>query len=875
MRKILTIFALIVLISSSSYALMPSVNAAEVSNQQKGLTVLSDVLGLTLADYNTTVQIYPTDSYLGVIPQEIIRYRLEAPSNTMDVLYTFADGRPRMIQVLENKGTPYLAKTTSDVLEMTKSILNKYEGYSKSQYYTELLSMIEDTKSNENSTIISENTKLEITTIDNTSTFRWTYIANGVEAPDKCVVLHYQDGFLGYFIDNWSIYNIGSTDLSLSEDQAIEIAMKAAAKFSWKIGTGENAFEVKDFNVTQAMVRQTVFISPIYTETARDQDPLTLYPIRHVWVSLDKFYPGNVYGIEVYIWADTQEVCHIQERVSTIDPQLVASFNDERDKSLTYQAATGSQANSPIMQMLLPATAIIMLGTVPMLLIKKKNFAKRRHFKISGALLCLLLTATMFFSISAVSAEPTRRALVWGSESTGAYDAGLGSSTRKTQGEVNLQRQLSQYISDYFRNDGYTASNYQGTGSIKAQILNNITNSQQYYSKTAVIDFNHGVGNTFNFSGGTLNEFHYMFEDNIGTWDGTQWNVQNGVYDNEIFPRTANGKAFFVFINTCLSAGINATVGTYQLDPPQGMVNDAQGQPTDRARGMPYAWTHRTVYWKGYQDFNTNNHISLFGYAGGANGADNGAFCYIGFPYGSAALDQTVQEGSAVKYWLWVQDFLYRALSFEITINQALDYASQNRYSRSFGETDLYTNFDAIWPMWNTETQQWDDDGFPDSTMAVYGNGNIRLYEYFVHSPYVSSSSYGSGSVSNQNGFTGAQPDGSYTRLRAVNVNDQAGIIGSMGYSGANLANGHIWIYGYSSGYTSRLRMYASYYSDSGWQPIRDVYVGPGGAHWIDCGSYATNFRYISFAVYRQSSGDYSNDIYLDTVLVLPPLPNP
>ncbi|MFA7398737.1 MAG: hypothetical protein WC046_09665, partial [Candidatus Bathyarchaeia archaeon] len=229
MRKILTIFALIVLISSSSYALMPSVNAAEVSNQQKGLTVLSDVLGLTLADYNTTVQIYPTDSYLGVIPQEIIRYRLEAPSNTMDVLYTFADGRPRMIQVLENKGTPYLAKTTSDVLEMTKSILNKYEGYSKSQYYTELLSMIEDTKSNENSTIISENTKLEITTIDNTSTFRWTYIANGVEAPDKCVVLHYQDGFLGYFIDNWSIYNIGSTDLSLSEDQAIEIAMKAAA----------------------------------------------------------------------------------------------------------------------------------------------------------------------------------------------------------------------------------------------------------------------------------------------------------------------------------------------------------------------------------------------------------------------------------------------------------------------------------------------------------------------------------------------------------------------------------------------------------------------------------------------------------------------
>ncbi|NLB77070.1 MAG: hypothetical protein GX799_11520 [Crenarchaeota archaeon] len=63
-----------------------------------------------------------------------------------------------------------------------------------------------------------------------------------------------------------------------------------------------------------------------------------------------------------------------------------------------------------------------------------------------------------------------------------------------------------------------------------------------------------------------------------------------------------------------------------------------------------------------------------------------------------------------------------------------------------------------------------------------------------------------------------------------------------------------------------------SYYSDSGWQHVQDVYVSPGGPRWIDCGNYASNFRYISFAVYRQSSGDYSNDIYLDSVVVIPPI---
>ena len=215
--------------------------------------------------------------------------------------------------------------------------------------------------------------------------------------------------------------------------------------------------------------------------------------------------------------------------------------------------------------------------------------------------------------------------------------------------QQDAKLQTSNTIYNYFRNNGYIASNYQGAGSIKAQILYNISAAETNYDHVAVVDFDHGVGNPLNFSG-SLNEFHYMFEDNIGTYANGVWNPSNGVYDYEIY-NNSTGDTFFAFINACLSANINNTVGTYNST--QGLVQGV------RARGMPFAWTHRLVNWKGFANFSSTNHISLFGYSD----ADSSSYCYIGFPYGSAALNQTITGISPI-YATWVQNFFYYALSF-------------------------------------------------------------------------------------------------------------------------------------------------------------------------------------------------------------------
>lgn len=649
-RKLLfiTVFLTILLSSSSYAALIPNVHAAEPSTQEKisvsipkvnmttsaiqekGLPILSNVLGLDLAKYATTSQECPQDSYMGVVPEENVRYALESNGSKLDMLYTFANGNLRMIHVLESEGSPFMTKSVNGMVEMAQGFLSNYQSYSGNSFYGGLGSMLDKVDANKNLTITSGNVKLEVNASEGSTIFRWTYTYNGIGAPDKCVALCYENGFLKYFIDNWDLYKIGSTTVNLSEKEAIDIAMERARTFSWNMGSGNATVKIMNFKVTNAMIWENVFCSNLYADEARSEDPLMLYPVRHVWVSLDKFYPGNVYGIEVYLWADTKDVAHIQERFSTLDPpaDLVATMNDFTVEPLSDQVSVGeAKSNSmSLVWVALPAFAAVTLGAIPVWFLhsKKKNLP-RRIFKIGGILLCLLMSSTMLLtSISVVNAESTRRALIWGSTSAGAPNPPYGSSWRKTPDEIYRQGVTSNTISNYFRDDGYITNNYQGNGSIKAQILTNLSYSETNYANVAAVDFDHGVGRSDYL--GDYGKFHYMFEDNIGTVTGPPNNQQqhpeNGVYDMDVYKNTTD-KTFFALINTCASANL-----------------DYQNYNGGKAQGMPYAWTHRYVGPQAGSGANLS--INGYGYP------DNSLFCYLGFPSGSAVSSDDIWNCSNI-----------------------------------------------------------------------------------------------------------------------------------------------------------------------------------------------------------------------------------
>jgi hypothetical protein len=224
-----------------------------------------------------------------------------------------------------------------------------------------------------------------------------------------------------------------------------------------------------------------------------------------------------------------------------------------------------------------------------------------------------------------------------------------------------------------------------------------------------------------------------MFEDDWGTLVGgpsdytVDWN--HGVYDMDIYEAFSAGNVHFALINTCLSANTELF----------GQGFSSSGHPL----GMPFAFTHRLV---GYVPAGSNSSLmSNDGY----NRPDAFPQCYIGFPFGSAALDQHISyNGNWQPWYQWVVFFCYMAFNFDVSVNEALDWACSTQWGCPFfGVSPLQEEgFTAIWPVWDDTDKAFTENNHraqgPKSTLAVYGNGNIHLKNFqanpIVTYPYVS-----------------------------------------------------------------------------------------------------------------------------------------
>ena len=581
-RKLLFITVLLtILLSSSAYAtLIPNAHAANITIQQKGLTIINDAVGLDLTRYTTIAKKYPQDSYFGVVPEENVGYNLESDESKLKLLCTFTGGALHILHVLEREGSPHMTKSATNVIEMTKDFLGSYQSYSGNTFYWELASMLDRIDANKNLTKTSGNIKLEATITAEYTTFEWSYTFDGVNAASKCVALCYKNGFLKYFVDTWNLYPVGSTAVNLSEAEAVAIAMGRAKTFSWKVVSGNETFEINNFNVTEVIVKQLVFGYSFNADNSRSEDLLTLYPMWRIGVALDKFYPGNVYGIYVDIWADTKEIRRVQavfstlpppaDKIATIDESAVGALNGEASFD---EAKTNSM---PITWLAFPAFAGVLLGTAPFWLGRKKNLPSQRSLKI-GVTMFLVLTLLLLVptaTVGAVFPEPKGRATIWGSL-----------AAPKVEPEPTLQDQVCQYIHSNFSSNGYVSSDYQGSYTLKNNALSSIGSGEANYHRAATVWFDHGIGNKLTLGSGHEDEWHFMLCDSTTPNEDP---MDGYIYDYEIHERTGLEKTFFAFISTCMSAKLDL------INPLNGqpLGNGSYGYNNGIPIGMPYAWTH-------------------------------------------------------------------------------------------------------------------------------------------------------------------------------------------------------------------------------------------------------------------------------------------
>ncbi len=377
------VWFIIVTIGLNGLAVCNAVNPeySESAPPEKVLTILENVVGLDLAKYSTDLELYAQAPFLyfEVLPQEDVKYTLESDESKLEVICAFVDEKLRSMNIYINDGSPLTTQPAASPLETAKNFLDKYPTYSDNSYYSTMRSMLNNIEADQNVTKTSENIKLAVTVTANSTDFRWKYVFNGVEATSKCVALNFEQGFLKYFIDSWSFWTIGNTDLNVSEEEAIEIAMNAAENYSWNLSSGTTVTEFNIVGVSETKL--SIGNYPTKNES-RGGDPLTLYPGWRVKLYFDKLYPGQVYGLDIGIWADTGEVNAISTLLylgdvpytgepadnedSTEQPSIEEPNNDAADSGMT----------TILLIALLASIAVAIVATITYFIRKKKNSHK-------------------------------------------------------------------------------------------------------------------------------------------------------------------------------------------------------------------------------------------------------------------------------------------------------------------------------------------------------------------------------------------------------------------------------------------------------------------------------------------------------------------
>ena len=160
-------------------------------------------------------------------------------------------------------------------------------------------------------------------------------------------MLGFANGCFEGFSDNWNQYQVGSTDVKISKEEAIQIA-KAAAYNS--------TFVVDNKVVTP---NYTILGNPVLTTlTLQPKADNKLYPLWEIKLALDRVILGSTGGFQVMLWGDTGEVTFVTSTGMLglpIDTNTPSTSSPNSSSSLSPTATDPS--SSPI-QMTTPKASL-------------------------------------------------------------------------------------------------------------------------------------------------------------------------------------------------------------------------------------------------------------------------------------------------------------------------------------------------------------------------------------------------------------------------------------------------------------------------------------------------------------------------------------
>lgn len=488
----------------------------------------------------------------------------------------------------------------------------------------------------------------------------WTYVdSNGVPAEKKNVILIYEKGAFKGFFNNWPLYTVAESESKFSAEQATELAVEASRNYSYPV-TCDNGTEimVSGFNISSKSLGEAklIYVNSVEQEFARGGDPFRMYLAWYVPLGFDRFYPGEVSGLTVILWADTGEVCSMDRVIVSKDSTTSSAEETAENKEVVVQSSQLQPTNLSTQAIGISAAA----GLILVSLAAGKGFmttdSKKRARKFAGTLLCVCVSLSMIFmSLPSVNAASvTGRSRVYSCYGT---EDGYENYWADIY-EGAAMAQICNYVGNASIDAGYVTTNsYSNT--INTAVVSSAGYDEQNYLSTMLFHVGH------------FSSINTAYQDGNG----------NPIRASDILPQTVLGRHFFVFLWVCVQAETHTA-------------------------GTPVAWTHRDGN-PGHPYMSSNGFLY----------PDHQQQCYISFYGYSPMLSSYVPYSQGYYYnfagvgspgpcsWFAIK-FYYYALYEGYSVHDSLDLASGEFFGRDYANTVLNTGYHCWWPggNWPTDT---------------------------------------------------------------------------------------------------------------------------------------------------------------------------
>ncbi|HEX9861674.1 MAG TPA: hypothetical protein VGB11_00145 [Candidatus Bathyarchaeia archaeon] len=295
MKKLLTkiCVSLVIALIATSLEVLSAAYSAQAAVQDQATAFIENVLPVDLSKYTVTLKNQIND---GVT--DLLLYTLDSDESTLRATCLFKNNALLSCNLYVDKGQVISNKQYVNIVDAAKSVLEKYQTYTKIDSAT-MIAMLDNVDATKDSSTMVGNINFTKYTIIaygiEVTTFRWAYTVNGAEYTKLGV--EFQNGIFSSLYDTRSVYSIGDTTVNISREQAIDIAMKYSETYSYAMPSGS---QVSGFNITEDRSTAKLVTYPINSTVLR--------PYWHVELYLNQTYPGYVEGLTIYVWANSGEV---------------------------------------------------------------------------------------------------------------------------------------------------------------------------------------------------------------------------------------------------------------------------------------------------------------------------------------------------------------------------------------------------------------------------------------------------------------------------------------------------------------------------------------------------------------------------------------